>query len=374
MKNSFHLTTVFKIPIEINSTWFIVFGLVVFTLAQIVIPSWTPGLDPLVSWLIAVLTAILFFASLLAHELSHSLVAIKNNLPINGITLFIFGGIAHMEKEPQSPSVEFKMAIAGPLMSFFLAAAFLGLRNIFVNLGMPDYALFIASYLSFMNLAVGTFNMIPGFPLDGGRVLRATLWHFTNDLRKATAIATGIGKSFAYFLIGIGLLFLFNMALLPGVWLIFIGLFLQQAADSSYRQVVLKKLLGHTNIAKFITRDVVTVPANMYLDELIDDYFFKYRHHSFPVVENDQILGILTLHDVKHVPKAKWAETTAKQVVQPLYTELVIHPKTPALEAMSQLARNGMGRALVIDNEKLVGIISQKDIMRLFEFKSEIER
>jgi len=373
MKKSFHLGTLFKIPIEINYTWFIILGLIVFSLARGYFPMTNPDLDPGAHWLMAFIAALLLFASLLAHEFSHSLVAMKNNLPISGITLFVFGGIAHMEKEPQSPAVEFKMAIAGPIMSFFLALVFFSLTTALYNLGVSRAFLTITNYLFIINLAVGIFNLIPGFPLDGGRVLRAVLWHYYKDIRKATAIAAGFGKTFAYFLIGIGLLNLFTGGLLAGVWFIFIGLFLQEAAETSYRQVVLKKLLGHSTIEKFITSDVITVPANTYLEKLVDHYFFKYRHHSFPVVEDDEILGILTLHDIKHIQRSKWQETTAKQVLIPLNPDLVIHPSTQTMDALAQLARNGIGRALVIDRDKLIGIISQKDIMRLFEFKSEIE-
>lgn len=373
MKKSIYLGTLFNIPVEINYTWFIILSLIVFSLARGYFPLTNPELDPGAHWLMAFIAALLLFASLLAHEFSHSLVAMKNNLPISGITLFVFGGIAHMEKEPPSPEVEFKMAIAGPLMSFFLALVFFSLTTALYNLGAAPAFLTITNYLFIINLVVGIFNLIPGFPLDGGRVLRATLWHFMKDIRRATAIAAGIGKSFAYLLIGIGLLNLFTGGLLAGVWFIFIGLFLQEAAETSYRQVVLKKLLGRTTIEKFVTSDVITVPANTFLDKLVDDYFFKYRHHSFPVVEDDQILGILTLHDIKHLDKTKWKETTAKQVMLPLNPDLVIHPSAHAMDALAQLSRNGLGRALVIDREKLIGIISQKDIMRLFEFKSEIE-
>jgi Zn-dependent protease/predicted transcriptional regulator len=320
----------------------------------------------------AFIAALLFFASLLAHELAHSLVAIKNKLPINGITLFIFGGIAHLNKEPATPRVEFFMALAGPLMSFSLAIIFYTLSHLLRSWHLPNAAITIVDYLFFLNLGVGIFNLIPGFPLDGGRVLRALLWHFIHDLRKATEIASSLGKGFAYLLIGFGLFNLLNNSLLQGIWLIFIGLFLQEAADSSYRQVLFKRFLSGTKVADYLTRDVKTVPADINLNDLVDHYFFKHRHAAFPVVEDDQILGLVSLHDIKIVPKEKWATTQAKELVIPLQPEMVINERADVLTALPKLAASPVGRLLVIDKNKLIGILSQRDIMRVFEFKTEI--
>lgn len=373
MRKSFRLTTIFNIPIEINYTWFIIFGLIIFTLARGYFPYTNPELSPITYWIMAIIAALLLFASLLAHELSHSIVAKRNKLPIHGISLFIFGGVAHMDKEPPSPGVEFKMAIAGPIMSFFLAFVFFGLTQAMYNIGFPRVALSITNYLFILNLVVGIFNLIPGFPLDGGRILRAILWQYFDDIKKATAIASGFGRAFAFLLIGLGLFSLFTGSIISGIWFIFIGFFLQEAADVSYRQVVMKKILGGLKVKKFITRDVISVPAKIKLHQLVDDYFFKYRHASFPVIEEDTILGLVTLHDVKEVAKDKWEETSAKDIMIPLNKELIIKETAEAMDALAKLARNGIGRLLVIEDSKLIGILSQRDIMRLFEFKNEIE-
>lgn len=373
MKKSFKLVTLFNIPIEINYTWFIILSLVVFTLARNYFPYTNPELSNNTHWLMAFIAAFLLFASLLAHELSHSLVAKKHNLPIKGITLFVFGGVAHMEKEPDTPAVEFKMAIAGPIMSFFLAFVFYGLTQVFYTLGFPSAILSITNYLFILNMIVGIFNLIPGFPLDGGRVLRAALWAHFKDMRKATAIASGFGKAFAFFLIFMGLLNLFTGSIIAGIWFIFIGFFLQEAADVSYRQVVMKKILGGTTIEKIMTRDVITVPENITLDKLVDDYFFRFRHAAFPVVNDDNIHGLVVLHDVKEVDRNKWKTTTAKDIMIPLSKQLTISKHAYSMDALAKMARTGFGRLLVIENHKLIGILSQRDIMRLFEFKSEIE-
>ena len=372
MRRSFRLTTLFNIPVEINFSWFIILGLVVFTLARGYFPYTNPELDPAAHWIMALIAAFLLFASLLAHELSHSLVAKRHKIPIHGITLFVFGGVAHMEKEPSSPGVEFKMAIAGPIMSFSLAFLFLGLTQAFYNLGLPKAVLSITNYLFILNLVVGIFNLIPGFPLDGGRVLRAALWSYYKDIKKATAIASGFGKGFAFFLIAVGFLNLFTGAIIAGIWFIFIGLFLQEAAEVSYRQVVLKKILAGTKVENFMTKEVITVPAEIALDKLVNEYFFRFRHASFPVVEDDTILGLATLHDIKEIPRDKWKDKMAKDIMLPMGKQLVISKHADAMDALTKMARNNVGRLLVIEDSKLIGIISQRDIMRLFEFKSEI--
>ncbi|MFC1540429.1 site-2 protease family protein [Candidatus Margulisiibacteriota bacterium] len=373
MRKSFRLITLFNIPIEINYTWFIILGLVVFTLARGYFPYTNPELSAASHWLMAMISALLLFASLLAHELSHSLVARSHNLSIRGITLFVFGGVAHMEQEPASPGVEFKMAIAGPIMSLFLSLVFFTLTQAFYYLGFHKAVLAITNYLFILNLAVAIFNLIPGFPLDGGRVLRAALWSYYKDLRKATAIASAFGRAFAFFLMAMGFLSLFSGNIIPGIWFIFIGLFLQEAADTSYRQVVMKKMLGGEKVEKFMTRDVITVPAELTLDKLVDDYFFKLRHAAFPVMADDTILGLVTLHDVKEVPRNRWDKTPARKIMIPLSRDLTISKNRDAMTALTKIARTGFGRLLVIEGHKLIGILSQRDIMRLFEFKSEIE-
>jgi len=374
MRPSFKLVTVFNIPIEVNYTWFIIFGLVIFTLARGYFPATNPELPGNVHWFMAVIAALFLFASLLAHELSHSLVAIRNGLAINGITLFVFGGVAHLEEEPASPGVELKMAVAGPAMSFFLALVFFALTQTFYLLRVPGAVLAITNYLFIINFVVGLFNLIPGFPLDGGRVLRAALWAYTKDLKKATGVASACGKGFAYFLIAAGLLNLFAGALISGIWFIFIGLFLQEAAETSYQRVVMRRILTGVRLDEIMNRNVVTVPAGLTLDKLLDDYFFRYRFAAFPVVEDDAVLGLITFHSVKEIDRNKWPLLTAREAMIPLSGQMTIAEGTELSGAMAKMAGNGLGRLLVVEGAKLIGIISQRDIMRLFEFKNGLDR
>ena len=372
-KTSFHLATLFKIPININYTWFIVLGLVIFSLASSYFPATNPGLDIYAYWLMAFVAALLLFSSLLAHEFAHCLVARQNNLPINGITLFIFGGIAQLGKEPTSPGVEFRMALAGPVMSFFLAAIFFVLTMAMNSLKAPAFTLSILNYLVLLNLAVGIVNLIPGFPLDGGRIFRAVIWSFSHNLKKATAIASSFGKAFALLLMLLGLVNLFNAFFLSGIWFIFIGLFLYEAAESSYRQLGIDDILHHVKLTDLIVRKVITVNSNITLDKLVNEYFFRFRHHSFPVVDNNQVRGLITLHEVKAIPREEWSKVMVGQIMLPLKTDLFVTEKASPLVALTKMASNNVGRLLIMENDQLQGIVSQRDFLNLFEFKAEIE-
>jgi Zn-dependent protease/CBS domain-containing protein len=367
------LITILGIPIEINYTWFIVFFLVTWTLARGYFPIALPHAPNIVYWAISIIAAVLLFITLLAHELSHSYVAIKNNLPIRGITLFVFGGVAHMSKEPQTPGVEFKMAVAGPLCSFGLSFIFFVLTQLFYNLRLPMAIIVITDYLSMINLIVGIFNLIPGFPLDGGRILRAALWSIFGDIKRATQIASTLGKLFAYLLMGMGFFYFFYGAILSGMWLIFIGFFLQEAASTSYQQVVMKRSLTGVSVQNIMSRNVVTVPEDLTLASLVDDYFFKLRFTSFPVISSEgDIRGLITIHAVKDVPRDLWGTTKVSQAMMPIVGELLVTPYTDVFEALTQMASNGVGRLLVTTDSKLLGIISQRDIMRLFEVKTDL--
>ncbi|MFH1362001.1 MAG: site-2 protease family protein, partial [bacterium] len=278
-----------------------------------------------------------------------------------------------MDKEPPSPNVEFKMAIAGPIMSFCLAIIFFGLSQGLFNLGVSGPILSMLYYLAMLNMVVGLFNMIPGFPLDGGRILRAFLWHSFKDIKRATAIASNIGKGFAFILIAFGIFNLLNGSLISGIWFIFIGLFVQEAANGSYRQVIMKKILTGIKVENFMTKSVIIVPANLTLDKLVEEYFFKFRHASFPVMEDDLILGLVTFHDIKEIDKDEWTKKTARDIMLPLSEQLVSGKEVEAMDAMTKLVHNGVGRLLIIEKSKLVGVLSQKDIMQLFKYKAELE-
>ena len=373
LKKNIHLSTILGIPIDINYSWFIIFFLITWTLAQGYFPNVIPFAPLYVYWTLSATVALLFFISLLAHELSHSIVAINHGLPINGITLFLFGGVARMSEEPKTPAIEFQMAAAGPLCSFGLSIIFFFLSRIFFFLHSPALIVAALDYLSLINLAVGVFNLIPGFPLDGGRILRAALWSLFGNMKKATKIASSFGKGFAYLFMGLGLYFLFLGMVLNGIWLILIGFFLQEAASSSYLQMELKKCLGGIKVQKIMSENVVTVNENVHLLSLVDDYFFRYRHSSFPVVSDEgNVVGLIVIHVVKDVPRELWANTMVREIMFPIKSGFVINPSADVCDALTQMAGNGIGRLLVIHDKKLAGIISQRDVMSLFQVREDL--
>jgi Zn-dependent protease/CBS domain-containing protein len=319
------------------------------------------------------IAALLLFASLLLHELSHSYIALKNDLKIQGITLFIFGGVAHMSEEPATPSAEFKMAAAGPLCSLILSLFFWLLTFGMSKVGIASPLVSIFHYLYLLNAMVAVFNLVPAFPLDGGRILRAALWFWFKDLEKSTQIASSAGKIFAYFLMFTGLLNIFGAAFLTGIWLIFIGLFLLEAAEESYRQLVLKGVLSGLRVMDIMTPSVIHVDAKLTLDKLVDDYIFRYRHHGFPVTEDDELRGMVTLHAIKGIPKENWPKIKVAEVMHHISPSLIIMSRSSARQALKKISQNQARRLMVIEDHKLVGIVTQRDILRIFELKSDLE-
>ena len=362
-----------------------IFGLILWTLASGYFPAVIPYMQPSVYWGVAFISAIMLFISLVLHEFAHAVVAIKNDIPIKKITLFIFGGVAHMEKEPDSPGVEFRMALAGPIASLAIALLFYIAARLLASSGSNVLAAMF-NYIAFMNLSVVLFNVIPGFPLDGGRVLRAVIWKCNQELRAATRFATWIGRGVAYIFIAIGAIIVlskmpaaarafplpFNISLLHGVWFIVIGIFLHEAAEMSYQQLILKKALVGVPVKDVMQTNVTTVTPDIKLDVLVNEYFYKFRYMGFPVVENGCLKGMVTLHAVKEVPSDKWSSIEVSQVMSECRSDLLIDPCKDALDALVQVTKSGLGRLLVVENGCLLGIATQRDLLKLFEIKAHL--
>lgn len=365
------LGKVFGIRIGVSFSWFVIFGLVTILLSTAYFPENYPNLPRYAYLALGLVTSLLFFASVLLHELSHAVIARLNKIKISSITLFIFGGVAQMEKDAESPKAEFFMAVAGPFMSFFLAA-FFGAAYILAHyLGLSSVILAPALYLCFINLYLGLFNLAPGFPLDGGRVLRAVLWHLTGDIRKATHVVSWIGQAFAAILVAGGVaMFISDKTLwLNGVWLIFIGIFLWQVAAAGYEQVVLHNALSGLQVKDIMAGDVVTVEATTMLDALVNDYFMKYKHARFPVVEDGKTIGIITLNDVKETPREAWQITRARAVTRPLADEEIVSADTTAEEVIGKVAASRRGHLLILENGLPVGILTMRDVMDAIRLK-----
>ena len=374
MKEGIRLFKVFGIEISLDFSWFIIFFLVTWSLASGYFPIKYPLLTAGTYWMMGLISSILLFVSVLLHELSHSVVANHNDLSIKGIKLFIFGGVAQLSKEPQSARVEFDVAIAGPICSFILHFIFKGtarwLSHI-VQSGTQNPVVAILGYLAFINVFLGIVNLIPAYPLDGGRVLRAFLWARTNNLRKATAIASNIGKFFALFLIFIGFMATIRGEL-AGLWYVFIGMFLYGAARMGYEHVLIKDALADSFVREVMTTDVVTIDGGITLDKAVEDYFFRYHHNSFPVAEDGRIKGMLDLARIKEVPRERWVDTSASSVAHPIDPHAIVTSRGKTNNALSWLVEHELEHLMVMDEGKLVGIVTRRDIMKLLKFKMDL--
>lgn len=355
---------IFGIEIGVSFSWFVIFGLVTVLLATAYFPQNYPKLPRYEYLLLGLITSLLFFASVLTHELMHSVVAKFNDIPIRSITLFIFGGVAHMDRDAETPKAEFFMAAAGPVTSLVLSFLFGMIYAASVALHLPVVIAGPALYLAIINLYLALFNLVPGFPLDGGRVLRAILWWATGDVRRATRIASRFGQAFAAFLIIVGIMLVFasKTLWLDGIWFVFIGFFLWQVAAAGYEEVVLHNVLNGVTVADVMTRDVIAVDATVMLDELVNEYFMRYKHSRFPIAEDGRTIGVVTLDDVKDVPREKWAQTRTRAITPPLAEEEAVTSVTPAEESLGRMMAARRGHLVVIDDGGLVGILTMNDL------------
>lgn len=371
IQSNLRLFRLWKIPVEINVSWLLVLALMTWSFATGFYPDVLPDATRRELWALGFLTAILLFVSILLHEFSHSLVASRNGLPIRKITLFLFGGVAQMERDVDNPILELKMAAAGPAMSVVLAGLFYGLSKLFA-----DYRLLynLMHYLAFVNMLILGFNMVPGFPLDGGRILRAAIWHKTGNMQKATRIASRIGTVFAFMLMVYGVVNIFVGQLIGGLWLMFIGFFLRQAAQSGYLLVTLRQTLGPLRVADVMRAPVVTVDASLSLRALVDEYFLKYHYGSFPVLENGTLIGMVSLKDVKRVEMDAWTRATVGDIADREVARYALQPAHPAEALLHLIMKKGYGRLPVIDSDgRVVGIVSRRDLMETIKMMTYLE-
>jgi Zn-dependent protease/CBS domain-containing protein len=370
MKKSFHLFTVHDIPIEVHYSWFLLLLLLTLTASSSFMLT-SPGLAPVAALLTGLITALLMFSSLVLHELGHSLVAQANGISIKGITLFIFGGVAQISSEPQSPEVELKMAVAGPLVSLGLAIAFWLLSVVLGSLGLFPLFANVFLYLMALNIVIAVFNLIPGFPLDGGRILRSVLWKYFFNYKKATRIASTGGRLFAYFLMLAGF-YIILQANIFGIWYVFIGFFLLQAAQQSYGQVLSKEMLSGVKVREIMTASVIYVSPLLPLENLVHDFFFRSHHTTFPVVDDNQLMGLVTLDQVKQVPKESWIKAFASEIMTPIQDQMILDPGEDAVEALSHFIKTGNDGLPVVEKGKLIGILTRQDILKLLRIKIDL--
>jgi Zn-dependent protease/CBS domain-containing protein len=358
----FRLGRILGFEIRIDSSWFILFALILWSFSYMVFPAQVPGRPVGVYLLMGLSGTLLFFISLLAHELSHSLVARAKDIPVEGITLFLFGGMAHTRMEAESPGDEFQIAGAGPVMSVAAAMLLAGLWWVGARTGWPPEVLAVLQYISLLNIILAVFNLLPGFPLDGGRLFRAVVWKITGDMTKATRVASAGGRWLAYVLIVLGLLSAFGGNVLGGMWLVFIGWFLRNAAISSYQQHLVLDVLGGVRAGQAMTPDPETVPVDATARELMEDYFMRRRYGAYPVTDDGTTLGLVTLQRLREVPRDDWDTLTARDLMVPADDSLMVRTDEPMLRVLDKLKTSPARRVLVMRNGVLAGIITASDI------------
>ncbi|MFQ5787145.1 MAG: site-2 protease family protein [Thermodesulfobacteriota bacterium] len=366
------LTEILGIEIWVDYSWLVIFALVTWSLAGGFFPHEYPGLSSLTYWIMSAFSAVLLFVCVLLHELSHSYVAQKSGIAVPRITLFIFGGVAQIADDPKNAKTEFNVAVAGPICSFFLALVFwVSAKSDFVSSNVQFLAIF--EYLAFINVALAIFNLVPGFPLDGGRILRAYLWDRWGDVRRATHTVSRIGSGFGIGLIVLGLLNFFLGNFIGGIWFVFIGIFLNQAAKSGYRMTLAKDALAGVKVRDIMTSKVISVPASITISDLVQNYFHHYIFITFPVVnEKGELLGLVSVKQVKGVSQEMWNQTTVEKIMTKSSDINVLNPDDEALSAVNLLMKDELGRAPVMEGRKLVGILTRRDIMTFLSIKFDL--
>ncbi len=357
----------------IDSSWLIVAVLITWSLAN-TFPAYYPDLSATARWSMGIAGVVGLFGSIVLHELSHSVVARRYGVPMKGITLFIFGGVAEMEREPSDPKAEFLMAIAGPIASLGIALACFGAYRLAQALGLPLEIQGVVGYLARLNSALVIFNLVPAFPLDGGRVLRSALWRWKENLRWATRITSQIGSGFGLTLILFGVLALIGGNVIGGIWWILIGLFLRGAAGISYRQLQMRQALEGEPISRFMNTEPVTVPAGTTVKRLVEDYIYRYHFKMFPVLDQtDKLIGCVTTRQVKALDRDQWSERLVGQITLSCSEKNSVAPDADAMQVLTRMNREGISRLMVVEGKQLAGIITLKDLLGFLAAKIELE-
>ncbi|MEJ2265381.1 MAG: site-2 protease family protein [Anaerolineales bacterium] len=389
MDRGFRIGRIFGISINIDWSWVFIFVLVAWNLSVVFgqyHPDWSTGLR----WGLAILAALLFFASVLAHELAHSLMARAKGVPVRSITLFLFGGVSNIQRNPQSPGAEFLITIVGPATSVVLGIIFLIISTIIsgpINLSFSNPQNLIGGlnpattfllWLGSVNIIVGIFNLIPGFPLDGGRVLRSFFWAITDNLRQATRWASWVGQGVAWLMIGGGIAMAFGIyipffgsGLINGLWLAFIGWFLNSASMQSYRQIVVQDLLEGVPVKQMMRTSPPVVVPDKPVSSLVHEHVMGTDDQSFPVLDGDRLLGLVTLDDIRSVAREKWDQVKVHEIMTPSDQLITVSPDEDASDALSKLSEKDIRQLPVLQEGQLVGMLRRRDIVQWMQLQSQ---
>ncbi len=370
----FKVFELFGFNVYVDLSWLIVAVLITWSLATGVFPYHFPELSVRTFWLMGLVGAMGLFASIVFHEFAHSLVARQRGMQMKGITLFIFGGVAEMAEEPPDAAAEFWVAVAGPIASVLLAVGFFGLNFALQAAGVTAAVFGVFAYLAWINALLVAFNLIPAFPLDGGRVLRSLLWAWKRNLRWATRVVSVLGMGFGLVLIGLGVFsFLFGN-LIGGVWWFLLGLFLRQAAQLSYQQLLMRQALEGEPVRRFMHNHAVTVPPELTIQDFVDDYVYRHQHKLYPVVEGDRLVGCVSVNQIKEIPRSQWPQRLIKEVASGCSPENTIEADADAVQALARMNRNHVSRLIVVDGPNhLAGVLALKDLLNFLSLKVELE-
>ncbi len=390
MQKGFRIGRIFGIDIRIDWSWFLIFIMITWNLGSM-FGEFHSDWSTMLQWGLSIVAALLFFGAVLAHEMAHSLVARSRGVPVRSITLHLFGGVSNIQRDPDSPGGEFLMAILGPITSFVIGVALLGIagasggpiaavqkpEEIISNLGPIAMMLM---WLGSINVTLGVFNLIPGFPLDGGRVLRSILWAITDDLRRATRWASWVGQAIAWLMIfgGVSMAFgtripFFGSGVANGLWLAFIGWFLNSASARSYQKVVVQDILEDVPVKRMMRTDPPTVSPDVSIDNLVHGHVMGTDDHAFPVLSDGQVVGIVTLDDVRSVAREDWQSTQARDIMTPIDDLSVVASDGDAAEAMNKLSARDVRLLPVMSDGSLAGVLRRRDIIRWLQLESEAE-
>jgi Zn-dependent protease/CBS domain-containing protein len=367
---------VFKIGgIEINFhySWFVIFALITWSLAVNYLPSQYPEQTTTFYWVVGVTSAASLFLSVLIHEVSHSIVARKGSVGVRRITLHFFGGVAEIEEEARTPEMEFKMAAAGPLSSLTLAVILMAIWRFALT---SDLVLGIRAtlrYASYINFMLAAFNMIPAFPMDGGRILRAFLWRRSSNLLSSTKTATQVSQAFSFLLIFLGVSDILLGSMFNGLWLLLIGLFIKRSSEANMNATLMSQALEGVKVGDLMTREVHTVEPGITIQRLVDEYFMRYKHGGFPIVSEGRFLGLVTDHDVRKVGRMRWSRVTVEDIMKTSEKLVTIRPDDTASDALFLMSKWEVGRLPVIKNDSLVGIITRSDVTRAIKMKLQFK-
>ncbi|MFA6957115.1 MAG: site-2 protease family protein [Thermoanaerobaculia bacterium] len=366
------LFRLFGFAVRADATWIFIVVLVAWSLSVRVFPAMHPGLDTETYLAMGVAGTVALFLSIVLHEFAHAMVARRFGIPIKGITLFIFGGVAEMHEEPKSPRTELLMAAAGPAASLVIAGLFLGLAYGGVYVGWSAEVVSVFQYLCWVNALLVAFNLVPAFPMDGGRILRALLWMWRGDSRSATKTASDAGSIFGMLLIALGVITLVSGNFITGLWWFLIGMFIRSVAQSTWQQQLLKQFLEGVPISRFMTTEPVTVQRAMPIRELVDDYVYRYHHKMFPVLDGERLVGSVTTRAIHELPRAEWDQQTTGTITESCSGENTVSPEADAMKVLGRMSTSGVSRLLVVDDARLLGVITLKDLASFLSVHMEL--